>query len=158
MPFSLTRISQVTSKSFPGITSVVISSLILTKDASYTLYSKGTSTGKQSDGLYADGNYQDGMKVVEFKISDSVTWLDESGITEAKSSGPRGMGGPGGGKCRKGKETQGICFQIWMRRREKKFKASWSNNEMVPLPGKKPKNSWQSWSGASSKRSASRTK
>ncbi|MFY0760822.1 carbohydrate-binding domain-containing protein [Metabacillus dongyingensis] len=83
--------------------SVVISSPKLTKDASYTLYSEGTSTGKESDGLYADGNYQDGKKVVEFTISDSVTWLDEAGITTAKSSGPGGMGGPGGGQMPQGK-------------------------------------------------------
>jgi hypothetical protein len=76
--------------------SVVINSPKLTKDASYTLYSGGTATGEESDGLYTDGEYQGGTKVVEFTISDSVTWLDESGVTTAKSSGPGGMGGPGG--------------------------------------------------------------
>lgn len=75
--------------------SVVINSPSLTKDASYTLYSEGTATGKESNGLYADGDYQGGTQVVEFTTSDTITWLDESGVTTAKSSGP-GMGGPGG--------------------------------------------------------------
>ncbi len=77
---------------------VMINSPELEKDATYTLYSGGTSTGKASDGLYADEDYQGGTKVVEFTISDSVTWLDETGVTEAKSSGQGGMGGPGGGQ------------------------------------------------------------
>ncbi|KAA0944262.1 carbohydrate-binding domain-containing protein [Sporosarcina sp. ANT_H38] len=76
--------------------SVVISSPKLTKDASYTLYSGGTTSGKASDGLFEVGDYQDGTKVVEFTISDTITWLDETGITTAKTSGPDGMGGPGG--------------------------------------------------------------
>ncbi|WP_046176244.1 carbohydrate-binding domain-containing protein [Domibacillus indicus] len=71
--------------------SVVISSPELTKDASYTLYTGGTSTGTESDGLFEDGDYQDGTKVVEFTISDAVTWVNESGVTEAGSTG----GGPG---------------------------------------------------------------
>jgi hypothetical protein len=32
---------------------------------------------------------------VEFTIADSVTWLNESGITTAQSSGPGGGGGGG---------------------------------------------------------------
>ena len=76
--------------------SVVISSPKLTKDASYTLYSGGTTSGKASDGLFEAGDYQGGTKVVEFTITDTVTWLDESGITTAKTSGPGGMGAPEG--------------------------------------------------------------
>jgi hypothetical protein len=76
--------------------SVVINSPKLTHDASYTLYSEGTATGKESDGLYGEGGYQGGAQVVEFTTSESVTWLDESGVTTAKSSGPGGMGRPGG--------------------------------------------------------------
>ena len=76
--------------------SVVISSPKLTKGASYTLYSARTTSGKESDGLFEAGDYKDGTKIVEFTISDTVTWLDESGITTAKTPGPGGMGGPGG--------------------------------------------------------------
>ena len=59
--------------------------IILEKDKDYTLYSGGTSTGKEADGLYNDGDYKDGTKVVEFTISDSVTWLNESGVTTGSS-------------------------------------------------------------------------
>jgi hypothetical protein len=72
---------------------VVISSPELKKDSSYTLYSGGTSTGSETNGLYTNGEYKDGTKVVEFTISTSVTWLDETGVTTAKS---HEMGGPGG--------------------------------------------------------------
>ena len=75
--------------------SVVISSPDLAMDASYTLSSGGTSTGSETDGLYQDGNYQDAANTVEFTISDSVTWLNESGVTEQAASGQFGMGGPG---------------------------------------------------------------
>lgn len=73
---------------------VYISSPDLTKDSSYTLYSGGSSTGTETNGLYTDGEYSGGTKVVEFTISDVVTWLDESGVTEAQSGM---MGGRGGG-------------------------------------------------------------
>ncbi|WP_235816480.1 carbohydrate-binding domain-containing protein [Bacillus massilinigeriensis] len=73
--------------------SVIISSPKLRKDTSYTLYSGGSTTGDDKDGLYSNGNYKGGSKVVSFKVSESVTWLDETGVTEAKTSGPGGMGG-----------------------------------------------------------------
>lgn len=79
--------------------SVFISSPKLEKGSSYTLFSGGNSTGKDIDGLYSDGDYQGGTKVVAFTISDPVTWLNESGITTASSHGP---GGPGGGQNRPG--------------------------------------------------------
>ncbi|MEC2076321.1 carbohydrate-binding domain-containing protein [Metabacillus fastidiosus] len=84
--------------------SVFISSPKLKKDTSYTMYSGGSSTGNEKDGLYTGGEYKDGTKVVEFKISDSVTWLDESGVTTAKSS-PGGMGNRGDGQARSEKGT-----------------------------------------------------
>ncbi|WHY03534.1 carbohydrate-binding domain-containing protein [Neobacillus sp. DY30] len=77
---------------------VFISSPILEKDKDYTLYSGGTSTGKEANGLYRDGDYKDGTKVVEFTISDSVTWLNESGVTTGSSGGPGGGGMRGGGQ------------------------------------------------------------
>lgn len=77
---------------------VFISSPNLKKDSSYILYSGGTSSGSEKDGLYSDGEYKDGTKVVEFTISDSVTWLNESGVTTAASGGPGGGGMRGGGQ------------------------------------------------------------
>lgn len=73
---------------------VVISSPELKKGGAYTLYSGGKSTGSGTDGLYTDGKYESGTKVVDFTISESVTWLNESGVTTAKSSNPGGH--PGG--------------------------------------------------------------
>ncbi|MDF2662369.1 MAG: dockerin type 1 [Paenibacillus sp.] len=64
--------------------SVVISSPVLNKDTTYTLYSGDT-------------------KVVDFKISNAVTWLTESGVTAAGSAGrggPGGNPGMGGGRTR----------------------------------------------------------
>lgn len=75
---------------------IVISAPKLEKDASYTLYSGGSSSGKEEDGLYTDGEYEGGTKIVNFTPSNSVTWLDETGITEAKSGFGGAGGGPGG--------------------------------------------------------------
>lgn len=72
---------------------VVISSPDLTKDASYVIYSGGTSTGKAVDGLYTGGTYSGGTKFVTFQSTSNVTWVNESGVTTARS----GMGGFGGG-------------------------------------------------------------
>lgn len=73
---------------------IFISSPDMKKDATYTLYSGGTSTGSTANGLYTVGVYKNGTKVVEFKISTIVTWLNESGVTEARIGFG---GGPGGG-------------------------------------------------------------
>ena len=78
--------------------SVAISSPELKKDMAYTLNSAGTSTGSNTDGLYIDGEYNDGTKVVEFTISKSVTWMSETGETTAKSFGPGGGKGAGMGE------------------------------------------------------------
>ncbi len=77
---------------------VFISSPKLERDKDYTLYSGGTSTGKEADGLYHDGDYKGGTKVVEYTISDSVTWLNESGVTTGSNGGPGGGGMRGGGQ------------------------------------------------------------
>jgi hypothetical protein len=76
--------------------SVVISSPELKSGTEYTLYAGGTSTGTQAEGLYTGGKYKNGTKVVSFTPSTSVTWLDENGVTTAKSHGPGGGGGFGG--------------------------------------------------------------
>lgn len=82
--------------------SVVIGSPDLKKSSSYTLYSGGTSTGTEANGLYTGGEYTGGTKVVAFEITSSVTWLNESGVTTGKTNqGPGGGGGKrpeGGGR------------------------------------------------------------
>lgn len=80
--------------------SVVISSPDLKEGGSYTLYSGGTSTGSETNGLYTDGDYTGGTKVVAFETSSSVTWLNESGVTTANTNQGPGGGGGGGGKGR----------------------------------------------------------
>lgn len=75
---------------------VVVSSPELKKDGEYTIYSGGTASGTLSDGLYKDGEQKDGTKVVGFTTANSVTWLNESGVTEARSGHQGGPGGQGG--------------------------------------------------------------
>lgn len=76
--------------------SLFVSSPAIKKDAAYTLYAGGTSTGTTVGGLYDGGTYQGGTKVVDFTQSSVITWLSETGVTEARQ-GMGGMGGPGGG-------------------------------------------------------------
>lgn len=73
--------------------SVVISSPELKDGGVYTLYSGGTSAASVVNGLYADGEYTGGTKVVTFEISSSVTWLNESGVTTGNTQQGRGGGG-----------------------------------------------------------------
>ncbi|WP_068777164.1 carbohydrate-binding domain-containing protein [Paenibacillus sp. FJAT-26967] len=70
-----TLASYTPDKSFQTI---VIGSPDLKKDAAYSLY-----TGE--------------AKTVDFTVSGIVTWLDENGVTTARSSGPGGFGGGHGG-------------------------------------------------------------
>lgn len=56
--------------------SLYISSPDLSKDSSYTLYSGGSSTGTETNGLYTDSDYSGGTLVVDFKISDVMTRLN----------------------------------------------------------------------------------
>lgn len=84
--------------------SVMISTPDLKKGGSYTLYSGGTSTGSEADGLYTDGNYYGGTKVVAFELANNVTWLSESGVTTGRSSS---FGGGGGGMRSGGVRPEG---------------------------------------------------
>jgi hypothetical protein len=81
--------------------SVVITSPELKEGSTYTLYSGGSSTGtKAVDGLYTGGKYAGGTKVVDFTISSTVTYLNESGVTTANTGGMHGgmRGGMRGGQ------------------------------------------------------------
>lgn len=69
---------------------VVISSPKLKKNASYTLYTGGTSTGNLIDGFYNGGANQGGDKVISFQITDMITLLSESGKTTSGNSGSPG--------------------------------------------------------------------
>ncbi|GKV54069.1 hypothetical protein NCCP2222_00160 [Sporosarcina sp. NCCP-2222] len=76
--------------------SVLISTENLKKGETYTLYSSGKATGTVQDGFYTETNYQEGTKVVSFEISESATWLNESGVTTGGNGGPGGGFAPGG--------------------------------------------------------------
>lgn len=86
--------------------SLFVSSPNLKKDAAYTLYTGGTSTGSAAKGLYDGGTYQGGTKVVDFTQASVITWLSETGVTEARQ-GMGGPGGPGGGRRGMGTPPQG---------------------------------------------------
>ncbi|MBD3917457.1 carbohydrate-binding domain-containing protein [Paenibacillus sp. PR3] len=77
---------------------VYISSPDMKKDTAYTLYSGGTSNGAETDGLYDGGVYSGGTKVVSFTASSTITWVNESGVTEASSGFGGGFGGGGRGR------------------------------------------------------------
>lgn len=74
---------------------VVISSPELKTDKTYKLRSGGVITGERLDGVYEEAIYKEGELSVDFSLSTVMTYLNESGVTEA-SSGM--MGGFGGGK------------------------------------------------------------
>jgi hypothetical protein len=84
---------------------VVITSPEIKNGGTYKLYSGGTSTGTNTDGLYEDGEYKDGTEVVSFTTSSTVTWLNESGVTEAQSGHGMGGGGMQGGGTRPERPT-----------------------------------------------------
>ncbi|MBD0383983.1 carbohydrate-binding domain-containing protein [Paenibacillus sedimenti] len=67
---------------------IVIGSSELKKDTAYSLY-----TG--------------GAKTVEFTIANSTTWLNETGVTSARSTGPGGFGGGPGGAGNRGQAGMG---------------------------------------------------
>ncbi|MEV5027927.1 carbohydrate-binding domain-containing protein [Paenibacillus sp. LPE1-1-1.1] len=75
--------------------SIMISSPDLKQGSTYTIYSGGSSSGTETNGLYEDGEYTGGTKVVSFEITSAVTWVNESGVTTAQSG--MGMGGGRGG-------------------------------------------------------------
>lgn len=84
---------------------VVISSPDLKENGSYTLYSGGSSTGSETDGLYNGGEYSGGTEIVSFEITSNVTWLNESGVTTGNTNQHSGGGGRGGREGRGGNET-----------------------------------------------------
>lgn len=85
---------------------VYISSPDMKKDTTYTLYSGGTPSGTETNGLYDGGDYSGGTKVVSFTASTTITWVNESGVTEAQSGFGGGFGGGGGGGRGRGGDRQ----------------------------------------------------
>ena len=68
--------------------SIIISSPLIEEGKTYSLSYGGSVSGTAVDGLYEVGDYSGGTKVTDFTISDSITYLSESGVT----TGGNGMG------------------------------------------------------------------
>lgn len=77
---------------------ILVSSPDLKVDSTYQLYTGGTSSGSVTNGLYAEGNYENKTKTANFTISQNVLSISETG--EAVSSGGFNQmpGQRGGGK------------------------------------------------------------
>lgn len=67
--------------------SIVFSSPELTNGTTYDVFTGGSSTGTEADGLYQDGSYTPGTQMTSLTISGMVT-----------TTGNGGFGGGGGGK------------------------------------------------------------
>ncbi|WP_371069311.1 carbohydrate-binding domain-containing protein [Sediminibacillus sp. JSM 1682029] len=80
--------------------SVVISSPDLQQDQSYTLYTDSGLSGDETDGFFEDATMEGGTKVLEFSLTSTMTYLDETGETEQAS----GMFGGGRGQGRQGQD------------------------------------------------------
>ena len=84
-----TILSFAPSKSYQ---SVIISSPLLEEGKTYSFSYGGSMSGDAIDGLYEAGTYTGGTKVTDFTISDSITYLSETGVT----TGGNGFGQGGG--------------------------------------------------------------
>lgn len=85
--------------------SVIISSPDLESNTTYTVYSGGTSTGSETDGLYTDGSSSGGSEVGSFTTSSTVTTVGSSnnttGVPGGNMDGNHGnMGSSSGGNRR----------------------------------------------------------
>lgn len=88
--------------------SVVVSSPDLKAGESYTISTGGKSSGTEKDGWYDGGSTTGSTKVVTFTLGDSVTYVNESGVTTANTGGgPGGGRGPGGGGGGQGRPSGG---------------------------------------------------
>lgn len=75
--------------------SVIISSPSLQSNTKYFVYSGGTSTGNETDGLYTDGISSGGSEAGSFTTSNTVTTVGSSG---SNTGAPGNMKGSGGGR------------------------------------------------------------
>lgn len=72
---------------------IVFSSPQLKTGETYTVYVGGTASGESVNGYYTQTSVKDGTKYTEFTISESVTYVNESGVTTYS-----GMGGGKGNR------------------------------------------------------------
>lgn len=69
----------LTFKSEKTLSSIVYSSSLLEVGETYTIYSGGTSTGVEKDGVYEGGSYSGGTLITSFTMTDSITSVGSTG-------------------------------------------------------------------------------
>jgi len=72
--------------------SVVFSSPDLVRGSDYVLYTGGSATGTESDGLYSSGTYTPGEKIAEFSLAGGVTTVG-SAVNQVRDRTPPGTQG-----------------------------------------------------------------
>ena len=82
--------------------SIVLSSPALANGETYLVYTGGSATGTETDGLYSGGTYTPGTQVTSFTISGIVTTAGSgsTGFTGGPGGGSMAGGGRGGGMPR----------------------------------------------------------
>lgn len=70
--------------------SVVVSSPELQQGSTYTVYTGGTSTGVEKDGLYTGGTYSPGTRVTDITVSGTVSEYGQSGGSMMAGGAPGG--------------------------------------------------------------------
>ncbi len=73
----------------------LVSSPKLKTDSDYQLYTGGTSTGSEDNGLYIEVSYENGTKLTDFTISKSILSISEKGEEVTNGAFFPGNGGPG---------------------------------------------------------------
>ncbi len=75
---------------------ILVSSPDITIDSTYQLYTGGTSTGTENNGLFTEGIYENGTKLTDFTVSKSIMSTTETGEEVTGGTLMPGQGGPGG--------------------------------------------------------------
>jgi len=73
--------------------SILISSPDLKLNSTYKLYTGGTYSGTESNGLYTGGTYENGTELCAFTVSKSVISISETGDEVQGGMGMPGQGG-----------------------------------------------------------------
>jgi len=94
--------SLITFKPEKGYQSILISSPDLNLNSTYTLYTGGTATGLENNGLFTEGSYENGTKLTDLTVSKSVLSISEAGEEVTGGGLMPGQGGRGnkGGEMR----------------------------------------------------------
>lgn len=74
---------------------LIFSSSALESGQTYSVYVGGTADGDSLNGYYSMASITDGTKYTEFTVSDSVTYVNQNGVT-GSTGGMGGMGDMGG--------------------------------------------------------------